>query len=534
LEDQVLVLQQNLLPEGDPDIAYSLYLVGDRLRQRGELDEACSILNAALSMQTKALGKDNPAVLYTQKSLGFAYEAQSKWSEAETMLRETLAAWRRRAGDNDPGTLYALRDLADALEGEGKWREAEELYWEALPAWRAHSGDTDPDTLDTLHRLGVALNEQKKWPGAEIVYREEVASARKRAGDDDPSTLFALRELGITLEFAGKWTEAESVHREELALWRKRAGNDDPDTLFTLDRLGWSLEGESKWSDAEGVYREALASRRKKLGNENQQTLAEYERLTSVLMSQDKLNDVEQLLSEALTPTVIGQVSNSNLLIRKLDLMGREERWQEAATAAVLVVKYNPADEYRYHTFAALLAVTQNHLAYETLCRQIFATFSNTGNAYIDERVAKDCLLVPDSGVDLKLVDELADKSVSLGSSYPDELPYIQVTKAMSAYRLGHFAEAIEWAAKTLKGPIVYANANAYAVLAMAHWQLGQKDEARFALSRGHSLEPNALHPHGAVDLGDPWVAWLIADISLNEADTLIQSPPSLETDFKE
>jgi tetratricopeptide (TPR) repeat protein len=168
------------------------------------------------------------------------------------------------------------------------------------------------------------------------------------------------------------------------------------------------------------------------------------------------------------------------------------------------------------------------------LCAKILAAVTNTSNPYIDERAAKDCLLLPDSGVNLKLVDELADDSISLGSGYPDELPYTQIAKAMSAYRLGHFAEAIEWAAKTLKGPNDYANANAYAVLAMAHWQLGQKDEARFALSKGHALVPNALHPRGAVDLGDPWVALLITGISLDEADALIQSSSSLETDSKE
>jgi hypothetical protein len=39
----------------------------------------------------------------------------------------------------------------------------------------------------------------------------------------------------------------------------------------------------------------------------------------------------------------------------------------------------------------------------------------------------------------------------------------------MSAYRLGRFAEAMEWAGKTLKGTIVDPDAHAYAILAMAH-----------------------------------------------------------------
>ena len=191
--------------------------------------------------------------------------------------------------------------------------------------------------------------------------------------------------------------------------------------------------------------------------------------------------------------------------------------------------EYQPTDQFRYHTLAALLAITRNRPVYETFCRKILATFTNTSDPYIDERTAKDCLFLPDSGVDLEFMDQLADKSVSLGSGYPDALPYFQVAKAMSAYRLGRFAEAIEWAEKTLKSPIIYANAHAYAFLAMAHWQLGQKDAARVMLAKGNLLTPKISPTHEAVDLGDPWVAWLEARISLDEATALIQ--PASKTD---
>jgi Flp pilus assembly protein TadD len=87
----------------------------------------------------------------------------------------------------------------------------------------------------------------------------------------------------------------------------------------------------------------------------------------------------------------------------------------------------------------------------------------------------------------------------------------------MSEYRLGNFSEAIAWGEKAAKSAATFAQAKAYAVLAMAHWQLGQKDEARAALARGDALAPRAE------DLGESWVAWLMARISLDEARRLIQ-----------
>jgi serine/threonine protein kinase/tetratricopeptide (TPR) repeat protein len=530
LEREALAIRQKLLSQEHPDVANSLYLLGDRLRQRGNLKEAYPVLNAALSIQRKVLGEDHPATLYTLKSLGLMYEAEKEWSQAETMFREAWALWRKRAGNNDLETLYAMRDLGEALEGQGKWSEAEALQHEALVSWRTREPNGGSQTAYTLHKLGEVLARQGKWSQAETACREELAFRRKQAQNDDPDTLYALRNLGINLEFEGRWAEAEIVHQESLASWRKRAGNDDPQTLYTLDRLAWTLAGEAKWSEAETAYREALGSRRNRGENDAPQTLSEVENLTKVLMDQKKFREAEQLLDEALTPAMVRQPSSCNLLIQRVELMGRQGRWREAATTATLVVEYQPTDQFRYHTLAALLAITRNRPAYETFCRKILATFTNTSDPYIDERIAKDCLLLPDSGVDLRSVDNLADKAVSLGSDHPEDLPYFQAAKAMSAYRLGHFAESIEWAEKTLKSSIIYANAHAYAILAMAHWKLGHSNVARAMLDKGDSLTPSILPSHQAVDLGDSWGAWLVARISLDEATALIQPASKTES----
>jgi tetratricopeptide (TPR) repeat protein len=261
---------------------------------------------------------------------------------------------------------------------------------------------------------------------------------------------------------------------------------------------------------------------RKQSGNSDPQTFWETESMAKVLMRQKKFAETEQLLDEALTPAIVSKPSSCNLLFQRIDLLGRQGRWQEAATATTLFVAYQPTEQYGYHILAALLAITRNRPAYEMVCRKMLTTFTNTSNPYVDERVAKDCLFLPDSGMDLEFVDNLADKAVSLGSGWSDA-PYFQVAKAMSAYRLGHFAESIEWAEKTLKSSIIYANAHAYAILAMAHWELGHKDVARVMLDKGDSLTPSILPSHQAVDLGDSWTAWLIARISLDEATALIK-----------
>jgi eukaryotic-like serine/threonine-protein kinase len=173
--------------------------------------------------------------------------------------------------------------------------------------------------------------------------------------------------------------------------------------------------------------------------------------------------------------------------------------------------------------------ITGNRSAYEQLCQRTLATFTNMMNPYVDERVAQDCLLLPHSGVDLGLVDKMADAAVTRGSG-ESALPYFQACKAMSEYRLGHFPEAIEWAEKVIKSPTPDAQAKAYAVMAMADWQLGHKDTAQEMIVKGNTLAPSVVLGRGDVDLGESWVAWLFARISLDEAAALIQPGSTVDS----
>ena len=206
--------------------------------------------------------------------------------------------------------------------------------------------------------------------------------------------------------------------------------------------------------------------------------------------------------------------------------MGRQGRWQEAAAVATVLLSNQPDDHYNYHMLAGLLAMTQARPAYDQVCNKLIARFGNPINPYIAERVATDCSLLPNSGVDLAMVDNLADIAVTRGSG-EGALPYFQACKAMSNYRLNRFTEAIEWAQKATLNPTAepFAKAKAFAVLAMANWQLGQKPAAREALTNGNALAPKFSPENDpADDLGDSWVAWLMARISLDEATALTSS----------
>jgi tetratricopeptide (TPR) repeat protein len=298
--------------------------------------------------------------------------------------------------------------------------------------------------------------------------------------------------------------------------------------MYTLRRLGLTLQAEGKWPEAEKVHREALAVARKQGGYLGTEALEDLRRLAFVLVAQNKTGDAQKLLDEVLTPDYLKKPDGVTFLMEWVDLMGRHGCWPEARTSAETLIQLQPAEHYNYHRLIALLAITHDRPAYEQICRQLLTNLATPTNPYVAERMVQDCLLLPHSGADLKLVDKLADKAVTLGEG-DSSMPYFQACKAMSDYRLGHLHEAIEWADKAAKNSEAEAEAKALAIAAMAHWSLGQKDAALAMLAKGDALAPRLPPERALKDLGKSWVAWIIARISLDEAAALIQSGSTTE-----
>jgi hypothetical protein len=231
------------------------------------------------------------------------------------------------------------------------------------------------------------------------------------------------------------------------------------------------------------------------------------ETLVRELRMQKNFTEEEQFLNEVLTPAFVRQTSGATLLSEKVRLLGCQGRWQEALSADTLLTENLP-DEVSWHHDKAnwyyaqggLLAITRDRSGYEQLCQKLIAKYGGTANIFVAERTAQVCVLLPDSQVDLLLAEKLADTAVTGGSGDP-LFPYFQECKAMVDYRSRNFPGAIEWADKASKSPLVNVQVQAYAVLAMAQWQLGHSEEARAMLVKGNNLMPPFSPKSGPLDL---------------------------------
>jgi len=489
--------------------------------ERGRFAEAEKMARESLDIRRKLFGDQSVEVADSLRDLAILLGDQGSWIDAEAKAREVLAIRRERLGTEHPLVASALADVAWAAGANGKLAEAAALEREALEIRSKILPVEHPDIAQSLYLLGDRMRQRGNLDDAYSVLSATYAIQRKSVGEDNPGSLDTLNSLGLTLEAQGKLAEAEATHREALALWFKRGKSHSPRVVDTSVNLTRVLIAENKFAEATELLEQTLAASQELAADPEPRTLAECGEIAHALIAQKKYHELEQLLGKVLTPRLTNTPASADLWSVRVELMGRQARWQEAAANSTIAIRLQPVEQYHYHRLAALLVVTGDRSGCAQLCQKALPTFADTTNPYTAARMADDCLLVPDSGLDFRLADELASRAVALGDN-ESAIAYFQACKALSEYRQRRFAEAITWAAKSLESTEALAKARSCAVLAMARWQLGKKDAARVALAQGNELAPGLSIRGGAADLGDPWVAWLFARLALDEAAALL------------
>src|SRR6266404_2240722 len=503
-------------------------LIGRLYLEIGNYGQAEKMHRATLAIDRKLFGPESPETAAALNDLGVSLWKEGKQPEAEAAHLEAMAIRRQLFGNEHADVATSLNNLANVYRHYQRPMQAQPLVREALRIRQKLFGTDSLEAADSLRVLSILLGDEDKPAEAEAKAREVLAIRRKRIGPEDPLVAASLADVAWAAGKQGKWDEVESLQREALAMQRKLLGDRHPASMASFHNLCSTLEGEGKYAEAETLHREALTSWNQRAGREAPQELAQLEALVRNLMAQKKFADAEQFLDEALTPAVVRQPSSANLLALRVDLKARRGQWQEAAADAALAFEHQPLNP-RYSMVAALLVKTHNRAAYEQLCKRLLTTFADTTDIFVADQVAKSCLFLPSSDVDLKVVGLLADIGVTRGIGDRGAMPFYQDCKALSEYRQGHFAEAVEWAQKPLKIPRIYVHGHACAVLAMGYWRLGEKDEARAMLAKGDTLAPPVMPLSIAEDPGNAWLAWLFARIQLDEATALIQ--PGATTD---
>jgi tetratricopeptide (TPR) repeat protein len=392
--------------------------IGETYEGLGLWDKSQSQFAAALEIYQREKGSWAVETAKTQTGLGRVLLMKDDSSRAEPLLRQATESLRRALGEGNPYTLAAMTKLANSYANQGKMAEAEMLYVRALEVARA------------------AL-------GADA----EFAAAFQR---EEHQTLNTMAHLADFYLRQGKLSQAEPLAHEAVELCRRIWGDDTFNTFWPLEIVGQIYWEQGKLPEAERTLVKVLEICRRYRGEDHDPTLYALRNLARFYIQQGKLHEAEQALRQGLrSPNMQpSDISGFPKIYRELAAAFEQGGGAKEAEAA-----YREALALRER----LLAIVPDNPNFQNDVAWYLATCP---------------------------VAQLRDpaRAVELARKATEKRPVASNWKTLGValYRTGDWKAAIE---ALEKSEVLAPDKNLVAFnglfLAMAHWQLGRRDEAR-------------------------------------------------------
>jgi serine/threonine protein kinase/tetratricopeptide (TPR) repeat protein len=450
-------------------------------------------------------------------TIGSVWSQLRLYDRAEPALRNALEIRRKLLGNDNLPMADSLLSLAQVLVQVGKLDQAESLCRESLAIRRKLFGEESKETAAGLDLLAIIEHQHRDtWVEAEALAHQVVALRRKLLSNDDPELARSLVILASMLDDEGKEAEAETADREALDIYRKRLAGDDPLIAPCLNRLALILRKEGKLPEAESTERELLAGLRKTHDEFHMDVCVVVVNLTEILRRENKRNEIAPLLKPLLQIDPVAHPEVLKQLRTRAHTLAEIGLWTEARADAERGLEFDPLDSELYHMLAPILVALDDAKSNAALCQRIIAQFGGTTDAYVADRMAKDCLTLPMTDIDLSALATMADVAVSSGKS-----AFFQVCKSLAEYRQGHFTVAAQWAEQAAQDKFPYSQAEAYAIMAMAQFRLGQADNARASVAEAAKIV-QSMPKLESGDLSKDWRDWIIVHALLKEAATIM------------
>jgi tetratricopeptide (TPR) repeat protein/serine/threonine protein kinase len=408
-------------------------------------------------------------------------------------------------------------NLANSLRAKGQTAEAEQEFRQALVLKEklVASSPSNPDYRFHLTQsyLGLAslLSATNQPQEAERVYGQALAIFEKLAVDFPTKDSYRMEvghtlwQLGYLASAAGRHDEAEKSHRQALAIFEKLAADVPTNAFYRVEQgfsnwnLGGVLKAVGRLHDAEEPFRQAaivygkLTSDFPDDRDIRARLTRSYTDVIEVLLAQDKQAQVEETIRQAIGefgqlaaahPTVPDYQRSRAALQRQLaQLQASDQRVEEAEKSYLeainsyqKIIAEFPTYEDLWQVYSGLaqaLAASNRPREAEEAYRKVVQLAGKNAGAL--NSLAWTLATAPDARLrNSALALELAQKVVELE---PKNGFYWQ-TLGVAQYRAAEWKAAIA-ALERVRELGSAGDSLEWFPLAMANWQLDNKDEAR-------------------------------------------------------
>lgn len=268
---------------------------------RGDTLTARTILARGASRIEHELAQQPLVQAEMRNTIGHVYRNLALLDEADSLMSAALEQRRQLLGSHHPSVATSLSDLGQLRQNQGDYPAAESLQRAALDMQMPLLGPNHPDVANTQYHLGVAMS----WQGtnleeAESLLRQALATQTEYYGSNHATVAYTLNSLGNLLTDQERHDEAADVHAQTLAIRRALLEPTHPSIAISLNNLAFTRRNQARYSEAEPLYREALEILRAQLGEAHLYVAVGLNNLADVLAKQEKHAEAVPFFSDAL------------------------------------------------------------------------------------------------------------------------------------------------------------------------------------------------------------------------------------------
>jgi len=191
-------------------VATPLQRLADAYEALGRDTDAIAAREKALAIQEKKQpGTSAHAVVLNDLALG--YKHLGRLEEARSMLNHSVEINTRERGADHPETATSLMNLGTVEVALGNFARGEELELRALEIRKKSAGVPSVAVAFSFENLGWLYQKQKRYEKAERYYRDGLAAFEATLGPDHPSTAACRKYLVGMLRESGKVEAANAL-----------------------------------------------------------------------------------------------------------------------------------------------------------------------------------------------------------------------------------------------------------------------------------------------------------------------------------
>ncbi len=405
-----------------------------------------------------------------RNTLGVSYWYLGEQEKALEQQKRAVALRRQELGPKHPETVGAMNDLAIVLDRMGKFADEQKILEEVVAVKRRTLGPEDPVTLRSVNNLATVMAMQGLLEDAVKLAKETLEIQRRVEGPESIATLRSEYNLAIMRRHLGRWAEARPLFDESLETLRRVFGPDHQDTLRAVNGLGELLLDQRRPAEARPLFEEALKGQRSVLGPTTDETVLTMINLADTARTQGRLDAARKLAEEAdaLDRRTLGPEHPQTLFgLTILSSIARDQGSLDEARQG-----YEKALAVLRRTLSARTPEVQRCMA-----DYAWMLAATTDPRYRDPRRA------------IELANELIQNSPKVRD--------VWTTLGVAHYRAGAWNDAIAALEKSeAAAPGLFTAANGF-FLAMAYWQLGEKEKAREWYTKALKSVETAIQPAG-------------------------------------